>query len=227
MLVNEYLLNELLSKKIASYASNYTFPNSIEYFKDATSFSAVFEFVDGTLLTTYPLEKQAEVVAGAIDFISKISSGLSIDERSRFVQRPFSYYLFLLPIITVASALADIRNAGTIFSVAGSALSTAPQLARTLALAHRDITPDNIMIAGESAYILDTENMVLTLPGYDYAYLCATPDHQELVQMLPARFVTRNSAFLQKYITLHHILGSGEFLKVNSRYVDLLRKLRT
>ena len=146
-LVNEYVVNNILSRKTPVKDSSIKFPKSVEYFEDAVSFSAVFEFIDGRLLSEYSLEKQAEVIEDVLNFFNKVSATLSIDEQKFFIRRSFAYYLLLLPVIIFLSIIMDIKNTKIILKTFYLILLSAKNVdGRTLLLAHRDITPDNVML---------------------------------------------------------------------------------
>jgi serine/threonine protein kinase len=157
--------------------------------------------------------------------LEDFSEKLSESEKTHLAKRSALYYLTLLPGVSLFSIIFNPRSWKVIMRSCYDALVSFSPKGSPHVLAHRDITPSNIMLSGDNIYILDSENMVLTVPGYDYAYLSATPNQQKLVELLPSSFITPNTFFLKNYIILHHILGSGEFFHVNFEYVKLLKEI--
>lgn len=225
-LVNEYNANKVLSKRNL-VEKNIKFPSAISYIKDSKSLTVFFEYIKGDILDTLDIKTQATVISRVLDHFEFLSKNLSNLEQSSLGRRSVLYYATLLPVIGFISIVFNLASWKIILRSFFEAICSLLHLEARYSIAHRDITPSNIMVAGEDVYILDSENIVMTILGYDYAFLSVTPGLQKLVTLLPKHFANRNTNFLKNYIALHHILGSGSFLTVNSSYVKLLYELRT
>ncbi|MDB5238797.1 MAG: hypothetical protein JWO00_132 [Candidatus Parcubacteria bacterium] len=224
---NECAVNSLMSSvgtKSGAQDGIY-FPAVEGYYADTKSLTVAFEFIDGTLLSAHPLEFQAKTLTAVMQHISKLSTLLSHEQKAMLGRRSLGFYLLLLPLISILLSVRSPKNAKVIWSAFGASVSKISKLATSpLTLAHRDLTPSNIMVTDKGICVLDAENMLLTLSGYDYAFISVTPGMKELASRLPGPS-SANAAFLKNYIVLHHILGSGEFLVVNEEYLSVLRDL--
>ncbi len=219
-LINEYAVHLVLAPKMASFSVR--LPKAISYTKDRTSISLVYEFIEGETADSLPVQRQVMVVEKTLEYFAEVSGELTKQERTIFSKRTALYFLLLMPLLTVFCIAKNSKDTKILLRTLGAFYTMHfATHDRPLMLAHRDLTPSNLMVSGGTVYILDTESVALTMQGYDVAYLFATPGQQALCNSMK-NLKTPNSEFLKLYIALHHILGSGQFLTPNKDYLNLL-----
>lgn len=224
-LVHEFLVAKILSGKFKIHMRNDVYiPSAVEYFQSLRSFAAVFEFIEGQTLDAASLSDQAQIWKRVVDDLSHISNFLTQEEQSIIGRRGIIFYFGIVSVIVGILFFLRMKD----FKIILKAWTTCARIVTglvgvELSLAHRDLTPSNILVGKDSKiYILDFESATMTLPGYDAVYLSVDPSSEALAKLLEPSLHTQNAGFLRNYIPLHHILGSGEYLKVNEKYLKAL-----
>lgn len=206
-LLNEYLVNDLLYKKISrtTFGDKIRTPKAIELIKNKNSLSLVFEFIDGKSLDKYPIGYQVETLAMLHNALLEISNTLTENDKKTLTKRTTGFYIFSLPFIAFLACVYNPRlTLKIIRSVFTSSFSLGDFHKSKLALAHRDFHADNILILGNNIYLTDCERMALTSHFYDETLLFLEFQKEGVSTELLNRYgvMIRNS-FLKAYISLH------------------------
>ena len=223
-LVNEYLSSGFISQKLKQFNNqNISTPQIVDIYETENSFSVVFEFIEAKSLTKYDPDFQAKKIDQVIEMLEKISINLTKQEIDSLPKRELYKYLFLLPIVCLLIIIKKPRIYKTILS---SLYNEFKEVVHNnnlrLILAHRDLTPSNILIKNNKIYLLDFDSLVLTLPEYDKAYISVMPNLENLNKYLNLNLDTSIFGFLQIYICLHQTIGSGNFLKIQPHFLRML-----
>ncbi len=214
-LVNEYLTNQHLIQVFSK--ASFSIPKSVECILGSFGAAFVYEFIDnGTPLDNFPTTYQAKIVASVINKINSIK--ISHEESAKpLTIRPGWFYLLLLPFITLLTIIHDFKNAMLYFKTFTACLKDYATLdLNNFYLSHRDLTPNNILIKNHRVYLVDGESFVYTAKGYDISFLSNQPNCSAVYKTLKDKYALRAQPFFEKYIALHHTLGSGAFLKINA-----------
>lgn len=226
-LVHEFLVTQTLNR-LAKRATHDTVsvPEAVDCFSSSTSFIALFEFIEGTTMNMLTPSKQLELWEQAQGALASMGQQLTKAEQKLIGRRGPIFYLILALLFSCLLVLRRPPEYMLALQSFWRLLRLMPNLmTQPLVLAHRDLTSNNLLLGTDGkVYILDFESLVFTIPGYDRAYLSVDPDSTTVSALLKS---SDTSLFLQYYILLHHILGSGEYLQVNERYLETLRKLVT
>jgi cellulose synthase/poly-beta-1,6-N-acetylglucosamine synthase-like glycosyltransferase/glycosyltransferase involved in cell wall biosynthesis/O-antigen/teichoic acid export membrane protein len=229
-LVNEYLTNKVLFQKISGLPENsqLKLPQVMECIASSESLTVVFEYIEGTSLSLLPIDQQVQVWREVANTLKTISGQLTDSEKNYFRTRTPLNYLAFLPFLTATLLFFSPKNYKTILRSLRNCLNNTQSLRRfSLTLAHRDLLLSNIMVSDQNIYLLDCENMALTVEGYDFAFMSVQPRHQNLANVLVRDFFHLNTIFLQNYICIHHAVGSGNFFKLNPAYLHKLYELES
>jgi len=200
-LLNEFYLQSYLNQKIST--QYFAFPTSVDLISHPQTLSAVFEYIDGHSLEKAPIHQQVEVIESIIKELAKFSSPANpLSRRGQFqyiLMLPFIYLasLIIRPLSLRQSNLALLKCLRSFFS---------DNFAVKLSLAHRDLTPDNVIISGKKIYLLDSENIILTWPNYDLVFLSIFPKYRRLYQSLSSKMSVSESIFLKNYLLLQQSL---------------------
>lgn len=224
-LVNEYVVNRMLFSKEAFTETQVRIPQSLEYFSDDCSLTCVFEYIEGIHVQSFDDTKQAQVLQSCLQALEQASLEITAEERRLFGQRRKWFYGMILCVLPPVSLFVSPRIFGNIVR---SSIQTLRKLlaiqASPSTIAHRDLTPSNILMQGDTIYIMDTENLLLTFPGYDYAFIACAPELTEVTKKLVVQYHPDTVDFLKKYIILHNVFGSGAFMKENQEYIQQLQR---
>lgn len=223
LLVHEYLVTKIVRRYFVNHQGlKVSVPEAVECFSSSQQFVAVFEFIEGVTIDTLSSSDQIRLWTKSQAALESVGEGLTPDDRVSIGKRgPAAYLIFSI----LFSGLLLVRRPQE-FVLVGRTLVRLMMLAtktfsQDLVLAHRDLTPNNLLLGSTGQlYILDFESLKYTLPGYDEAYLAVDPESKDVAALLQAK---GTNSFLEFYILLHHVLGSGDFLAVNESYLSLLR----
>ena len=228
-----FLLHEFHSAKVLSAHAarleqvDIAVPAPVSCTQENDSLSVIFEFVEGASVARLSLDEQALVLERVLHVLDQISDQLTHDEKSVIGIRQPIFFVLVGTMFSVLAILANPKRIGLIFTTWRECVTGLMGLTqKKLALAHRDLTPDNLLKNQDTVYILDCETVALTLPGYDLAYLSVDSQNSQIFQLMGVERKAIVQRFLQQYIALHHILGSGSFLRTRSEYLEKLVELK-
>lgn len=220
-LINEYLVNRLMYEKLLSLKSEIKVPKLIDCIQSKNSVSVVFEYVKGNDISSLPFKKQKVFYGKIIGAFDKVTKDLTESERKQFTKRHFGFYLLSLPYLALVTIYTNPKLIGSVFKALRTCLGSAIFVSSSkLSIAHRDLLPEHIKISRDGIYVLDCENLVLTIPGYDLSDLTI----RAYKFLRNASFLRRNNSnqykFLESYISIHRAAG-----KVANRYTRYLNRV--
>lgn len=206
-LVNEYFISKTLSKLLkADSLTSFPLrvPSAIGYHRSDKSLSIVFEYIEGTSLSRFPISFQAKKITHILRELQVISQQITHEDRKLIKVRDVYSYLTSLPFFMLALLRYDrMRCKETLFSLSFFIKYALEQRKEKLILAHGDLNPDNVYVTKNSIYLLDVEHAMLTLPHYDICYLSLIKENKQLVSVLnKSGFLQRQRSALQKFISL-------------------------
>ena len=203
-LVSQYIFAQILEgvmkrqKKITIH-----FPKVLAIVETQKQLSVIFEYIEGVNLKTFTVKKQSQAIRTVINDLTSLSQDLTLAEKKYFQTRSILFYSCLLPVFTGILLFTASRHRKDVIRAFLKCIHYFPEIWNAkLVLAHRDLYPENIIMDNGTIYLLDTENMALTLPGYDYAYISASSVSVSLSHTL-AKEMSQVSDFLKLFISLH------------------------
>lgn len=228
-LVHEYFATKIMARVIREHPiTGVSIPDAVACLAEPGSLSVVFEFIEGCTVSTLKQEEQSILWERANGALTHLNQYLTPADRRSIGKRGLGWYLVLalgFSLLLILFRPSRLRLVGQTWRTFFQVL---PEMDTQLVLNHRDLTPSNLLLGPrDTVYILDLEALVLTLPDYDRAYLMVDPESGLLARGLEPVTKSATYIFLQHYIVLHHILGSGSFLSVNEKYLQSLATLQS
>jgi aminoglycoside phosphotransferase (APT) family kinase protein len=210
-LANEYRVNAVLHRKIRELGLGHEIrvPQVHGYLSDKRSLSIIIEYVDGKCLEYSPLQEKQDYLGRLLAALDIISGHLSASEKAEFTTRSAWLYCATLPAVAwffLRDNPSYLRPVMKWLAHSGRgllALRRAP-----LALAHRDLMPENVIVKDGVPYLIDSERMVLTLPFYDLIYLSVHPHTRALAQN-HQRWLQAAQSSLRPYVFMHAAVDMG------------------
>lgn len=229
-LINEYIASKILYKKLESHSSTkksgIRTPKLIQYIVSEHSLSLVFEYVEGKTLTSYRQNEQVVVLSRVIKTLLEISDTLTDQEKQRLSSRGKSFYILSLPVFTLLTIISNPRSYKVVSRAFISCLRTLKLLKKTnLYIAHRDISLDNIIVSKQGIFIVDWEEMVLTVADYDITYLSLNPYQKLTIDLLSSKLSCRSNLFLKNYLLIQKTCSYAYPKEFENHYLRELYKL--
>ncbi len=205
-LINEYIVSKAIHTKLKlitlKNGTKFKTPKILSYVETKRSFSIIYEYVDGKTLSSYPLQKQAEVISEAILIFNKITKLLTEKEKRQLKKRSLKFYLYSLPVVSLLAIMLNKKHYKAVVKGFISCLTHPLSLESDLTFAHHDLTPENIKISKSDTYLFDFEHAILTIPDYDINYLSLDTRLKSLVNLIYKNTKAKPNTFLQTYIAI-------------------------
>lgn len=225
-LISEWRLSNALYETLTKFKSKIRTPKPVEIIITDRYASLVYQAIDGKLLSQYELNYQATVFLHIFKELEKITSSLRSSQIKLIPRRSLLFYFVSLPYISLMTFFRTGRNFKIIAKAFFNTLSMLPsqKINGKLTLMHRDLKPHNIIIKDSKIFLTDTGRMVLTLPGYDLAFLSLDQAYTDLTESLRKSLNMPVNKCLRSYIALQFAdssarVGMGKnywaFLKAN------------
>lgn len=225
-LLNEYFVCQVVRKKIeqTAYKGKISIPEIHDFVTDEHSLSIVSEYIDGIELGDLSLRKQADVIYEICEVFREITHILTNEDKKIFTRHTISLHV----LSTLSAVLISIykypkKTLIILKSLCRSLVSAQYFRCRELILAHRDLSLSNVLIKGDMVYIVDCEEMVLTLPSHDVTAVSMSPGFQNVEENETRGMSTPNNAFLQNYIALHGAIGCADIPAWRNHYLSYLK----
>lgn len=165
-LIYEYKLSKLLSNKRYEKWIKIKFIKPQLLIEDVNSVSVVYPFILGKKLSSYPLKYQVKVIDLIVDNLMIMSQKLDSKSLKYFSIRNKYFYLIYAFIALFVIFLRGKKKVKDLFSFTTS-MAMDFILDNQKTIAHGDLHPDNILISNNNIYLLDCENMMLSVANYD------------------------------------------------------------
>lgn len=202
-LKNELIISYLLWNKTTKIHSMINFARPIDAIEGKNSFSVIFEYIEGKRLSEYTRSRQMHIFNKIVNSLYSISKTLTDEDVKKITKRSKAFYLTSLGIYTVITLILHTSKAKQIVSAFLKSLIFLFSIKVThYVLAHRDLTPENIILKKSNIYLLDCQNTVLTLPGYDIAHLGIYSMVKDSKEKLISFAEFANYSFFIHYISL-------------------------
>jgi len=218
MLAKEFNNSTILSEIYLKLTKNkdVRLPKIYGYIENRNTLSVIYEYIDGKSLEDLSLKNQILYLTKVEYFIREAGKKISVNNKF-VVKKSASYYLQLLPVISLALIIKSPENTFNIVRSSSEIfLLGIKQLNSKLVLNHGDFSPDNFIVKGTKIYITDPENMSFTLPGFDLATIKAIDKYSNITKQI---IDVANDKFIYKYSCLQLSIGSGTFMKINKSYL--------
>lgn len=218
-IINEYVAVNLLNEKINLIQDNKNIkiPKIVNLIKGKNKFSIIYEYIEGKPLKNLNKKEVNENIYLAENLFNKISFVLSTNDKKTIMKRTKYFYLLLMPFFSVLLIFYEPKEIKLILKALFTSLSSHTFYENKLFLAHRDMQPDNFIVTNNYIYLLDYEQIVLTIPGYDMAYFTVESFEKSINKNI-------DNALLN-FITMHQ--GSGWNISTlrRKKYIKFLRKI--
>ena len=224
LLINEYNVNRVIYKKLSEsrYQNKIRIPKILDISINSGLVSLIFEYTDGKSLEYYPIKYQADTILGCYSFFTEISNILNENEKKSFMLRTSWFYILSFPFMAALLALKHPRNSKKIFKSFLEAFSSIEDLFnRDLVIAHRDLSPKNILVKDGIVFIIDFEKTVLTTRYYDQIFISTEPNFRELNEIITSEYILKNT-FLKTYMATHFALYSKNAQSLFDHYISML-----
>jgi len=206
-LKNEYRVCQLLYKKLRASPYDIRVPRPIEWIENENYTAAVFEVINGEVLSKFPLEFQTKQYKKILLDLQTVSRDLTKDEKAQYMRRTFIFYFFSLVYFSFVSLMKSPRLLKTIVSLVIESLINLNKIKKGfLILTHRDLSTGNIMIYKNKIYLLDAGLMTLTYDGFDLANAYLFSQLKLPLKQLETPGIESHYVFFTHYIILHRYI---------------------
>lgn len=218
-LLNEYRVCRLLSKKLRKLNSRLRIPCPMYIKEKENTLSVIFEYVDAVDISDRSVENQMRIYEEILGDLRTVSQSLSESEKQVFTKRGIVFYLLSLPFLFFLSLKSNptlIRHTIKAMYKTLSSLTHDDQLIIT----HRDLHPQNVKMKAKHIYLLDCEDMTLTLQGFDLADISIWFQNQSKSRTISVNLDHPSIKFFENYISIHR--SSNKYH--DDRYKNYLRR---
>ena len=212
---NEYINTIYLGKifRETKVTKSVNVPAVISFHETEKMTSIIFEYIEGKTVTELSLEQQSNVFVKIFTALQKASTLLNTKENVMLDHKGLPYYVCLSSVITLLQAVFHpLLVRSTVSTYVRLLHSLSHSDGSNLVLAHRDLTPDNIIVKKSIIYLVDCENLVMTLADYDAAFIMSNPEYTKLAKQLQKKIVY-HANFFTTYIPFHLSLENSLYAK--------------
>lgn len=205
-LVNEFELAKIIEEEFARH-SKLLSSTPVEIIKNSNQVHVVYCFIEAKSLTEVTKAIQLQTLEKVYTELEKVS------QKSHILNKLLphlskGHYSFTLVTVAIGLIVRSPKLARNIIRKCWLCAQLLYKENPAMSLAHRDLTPENIMVDKDKIYLIDGEDYVYTFDGYDEIYLMTLPDKEEFSTKLKAK---KTGGFLKNYLPLHHLIGGGDF----------------
>ena len=219
-LVSEYFLtSELNSILSGSHVNN---PKVFGLIERKNSVSMVREFIEGKTLSEFSLRKQVEVISKIIIEFNSLNNKFN-NIKVNIPKRGYKFYLICTPLLAVLTVISHPKAFSVIIKAYLDFIKSILVIKdRTLYLAHRDLSLDNVIISKKGIYLLDCGKIALTYKNYDLSYISVNPELRKVSDLVSARINQSTNVSLRNFILLNQARSLGNPANYNNFYVRSL-----
>lgn len=207
LLQKEFATAGVLYQKLTRSRLNLRVPKPIEWIEKDGMASAVYEYIDGTVLFKATAAECISCYLSILTDLKKVSRTLTPEEQAVVGRQNQLFYMVSIVFFGVVRAVLSPRNINHIVKlVIGSVKHLIVMDKHAVTLAHRDLSRDNIMRKGDKNYLIDTGLMTVTYEGFDHVDAGLKANDTRLPRILQSTIAPENYAFYVQYIDLHRDL---------------------
>lgn len=223
-LINEYFINRALYRKLNS--NGYIkVPKIVSYIERERSFSVIYEFVKGKILSSFSRKKQVKIVSQVLSAFNRLSSPFTNKDGRCVPRQTLKYYILALTFLSSLTILSNPRDFKVIFLGYIYFLKGAKCVQKNnLRIAHRDLSLHNIIIKDKYIFLIDCARVILTYEGYDIAYISINPRLKNIAQEIARDFNYSANTFLENYILINQARSFGNPMGFKNFYLEELKR---
>jgi len=216
-LLNEYRVCLFLYKKLKRINCTLRVPQPVYIHETNNMLGVMFEYLTYPDISHLPPSKQAEIFKTVLHDLRTVSNSLTKEERQMFAKRSVIFYLISLPFHMLLSLKTRPKFFKYIFK-AFIKLVVSIRTNNEFVLSHRDLRAPNVKLGKRFIYLLDSEDMTLTMNGYDLADVNILLGNQSKTKKVKIAMENKNQDFFANYISIQR---SSNLLQDN-RYINYL-----
>lgn len=225
-LVSESKISRVLSGR---KCRNIYFPKLINVETAKNECKLTYEYVPGKKLSRFCAAYKAEIIEEIIDSLAELSESLSKEEKKVLPKQGTLFLILSIVIFFFRFIVRDPKHATLIFHATVGCLANLDKLhVSHLVLAHRDLKPDNVIVAKDKICVLDWEQAVLTHELFDFNKVIASEVNSAFSNLLVERKPEKVNPILARYICLNYgssiSTGNSHAAGYLSRLVELVKK---
>lgn len=226
-LINEYIAVSVIYKTASKISTEHEtivkIPRPRELVESENGLSLILEWVDGEMLTQCTPKTQAEALWAIRVFFEIITENLSPNEKQKLQRRGKGFYLFSLPILTAMAILSNPRSIFVIARAFFRCVKETPSLVgEEMAVSHRDLNLDNILVNGKLVYLLDFEKTVVTARSFDQSLLSCKQSLAGVYNELVKHTREKSNNFLRYYVMIQQSESFNLPSGTTNYYLDAL-----
>ncbi len=224
-LLNEYQVNLVLYQLLHQHKDiiGIRTPRAIEFVTRAQSASLVMEFIEGKPIKNLPSKIQMQIITNVMKDLELLSKKITNTMANKLHKRTKKSYVSLLILETI---LLLIKSPNDLFIILRMFFSLLISLIRTqqtkLVLSHRDLTPNNVMIKNKKTYLIDCEQVALTLPGHDLCYLAINKEFPSLMKQAKLSLHTVKNKFIRNFLIMQLSVAGEKFFSIDREFLNQL-----
>ena len=130
----------------------------------------LIEFVDGKPLANYSNLQKRKIYNQVVDYTRFLGENMFPAEKRQVGKRSALNEICIFPFVLARATISYPGHISLFVRSAVEFVKLIPSLftKQNLVLTHRDLHPKNILVGKGKVYVIDLENMVFTLPEYEY-----------------------------------------------------------
>ncbi|MCI0533239.1 glycosyltransferase [bacterium] len=226
-LQNQRMVNALLSEKLSGQERagemEISTPAIKEVIETNQSVSLVFEYIDGKTLLEFPPEFQEKTIRAILSRLRACSKSLTKKEEGYFMRLSGIFYFLSFPLIFMAFVVLYPKKLLVALHAIARSLPSLPELLREpLIIAHRDISPDNILVRGEKIYLIDWEVAALAPESFDPVFIMMNPKFSGVPKNMADDFKQYRNDFLAVRTALYAMINLRNVPELSQKYSSFL-----
>ena len=219
-LISEYFLTSELNNILSG--SHIYSPKVFKLIERKNSLSMVREFIEGKTLSEFSLRKQVEVLSKTIIEFNSLNNKFN-SFSADIPKRDYKFYLICTLPLAVLTVISHPKAFRVVTKAYLDFIKNIMEIKdRTLHLAHRDLSLDNIIINKKGIHILDCGKIAFTYKNYDLSYISINPKLRKVSDLVSARVNQSTNVLLRNFILLNQARSLGNPANYNNFYIRRL-----